>query len=77
MKTRYNWDEFPECANYASTDANGDLFVWSVKPRLSYNGWRLSLSDELEQFLYIKKCDADENWRNSLEQRPQNQNTCE
>ena len=75
MKTRYNWDEFPEWANYASTDANGSLFVWSHKPKMGYEypGWRFAIGN----FWFIKKLDADDNWRNSLEQRPQNQNACE
>jgi hypothetical protein len=66
MKTRYNWDEFPEWANYATTDADGDLFVWSHKPKIGFAGWRFAIGS----FWFIKKCDADENWRDSLEQRP-------
>lgn len=68
MKTRYNWEEFPEWANYATTDSGGYLFVWSHKPKMGYlyPGWLFAIGN----FRFIKKCDPDENWRDSLEQRP-------
>lgn len=72
MSTKYNWDEFPEWANYAAIDANDELYAFFSKPEIYQQVWLA-----LDFFTYIKNCGGENNdWKNSLEQRPiQNMST--
>lgn len=90
MKTRYNWDEFPEWANFAATDPCGDIYVSEIKPKLKGIYWTPQMKTRRERYKYtknigetfhreryeyIKNIGETPDWKESLECRSKNQNT--
>ena len=74
MKTRYNWNELPEWANFAATDFNGDICVSELKPQIvSGFLWWIPRSGDDERYGYFKNIGETPDWKNSLEERPKNQ----
>lgn len=70
----YPWDEAPEEAMWAATDADGEANFYTQMPELNPKGWwrcTINFGDrawQIEDFSVIR-----EDWYNSLRKRPEKQ----
>lgn len=74
MKTRYNWDEFPEWANFAATDFNGNICLSESVPELWDSDFAWWIQPCGEKSLCVKNVGETPDWKESLECRPKTRN---
>ena len=66
--SKYDWSDTPHWINWVFTDQDGDVFGCDNKP-CTNDGFHGSPSQDNWDWLYT--LDPTEDWRDSLEQRPQ------
>lgn len=67
MGTKYDWSTIPVEANWAATDENGLTCCYTTKPFMWGNEW---LVKELDEVVLCYRSEPKEDWKDSLEQRP-------
>ena len=65
--TRYPWNQAPDWAMWAATDSDGISFWYGKKPYAGEIGWRLTST----HWKSIGRRIESDDWRNSLEKRPE------
>lgn len=78
MANKYNWSLIPSHVNYMATDEDGMACGWLVEPQIQGDAWRHQ--SHLSAYFNINAKDNylkhfQGNWRESLEQRPDNRIT--
>ena len=64
--TRYDWSKIPAGYDWAATDEDGDVFVYSKKPYARDYLWVANGGVQI----FIAPGDPCPDWRESLEKRP-------
>ena len=67
MKTKYDWRNIPDRVYYVAIQRNGDKFGYEVAPVLHETGYWVSY---VGQVFFLDNIGPCENWKDSLEKRP-------
>jgi len=67
--TRYKWNVIPDVYQWVAKDANGLVKAYSERPVLKGRYWESSFGGT-EQLGCSPPWESDEDWRGSLEERP-------
>lgn len=72
MDTKYDWSKVPACDKWIATDADGYAFAWKLEPEIIGEEWNSTVRGSLGiHWLEPHENQYKGNWRDSLEQRPQ------
>lgn len=65
--SRYDWSSVPKEVNWIATDEDGDVRGFCKKPELRFGFW---VDVETPYYFETNMTLIDDNWENSLEERP-------
>jgi hypothetical protein len=67
--TRYDWDNIDKRYNWVAKDSNGTVEAYRERPILTKRCWGSTTGDNI--FLgYSPSWESDDDWKESLEERP-------
>ena len=67
MKTKYDWRNIPDWISYVAIDSNGDKYGFEIEPEIhSSDCW----NNNVGQYCLLDNMGPYENWKDSLEKRP-------
>jgi hypothetical protein len=67
MKTKHNWRNIPDWAQYVAVDSYGQKMAFEREPHIHTGGFWVSYTGES---CLIEQTESAEKWDNSLEKRP-------